>query len=232
MPDGSFAAYFPDYFGLDGKDAVMDIEDIEIKNITINWNDDALATHVYVAGSASPRGAPQGIQGWLATKGVATVENEWMFRRMTAAAPTPDGSELKNGKDIMRRFGVRPLVQSMSTIMNGEMEFLMALQIFMTKWAEQYSTQVDFTFMPDMYPGMRINLVGHNLQVYVAGVTHSGDFENGFTTTATIMAPSNPNIRRIAQRIDEGLVFGTHWDQRDVDGTPMPSNYEWMHPGG
>lgn len=229
MPDGSFAAYYPDYFGLDGKDAILDLEDIEMKNVNINWNDDALATHVYVAGTANPTGGSMGLPGWLMTKGVATVENEWLFRRMTSAAPAVKGAEMRNGKEIMKRFGMRPLVQDMPNLFNGEMEFLMALQIFMTKWAEQYSTNVEFTFMPELYPGMRINLVGHNLQVYVAAVTHSGDWENGFTTTATIMAPSNPNIHRIASQIDKDLGFGTHWDQRDIDGKPMPDDYKWMY---
>ena len=58
----------------------------------------------------------------------------------------------------------------------------------------QYATQVEFTFMPELYPGQRIQLADHNLQVYVSQVTHSCDFENGFTTTATIMAPSTLNV--------------------------------------
>jgi hypothetical protein len=48
---------------------------------------------------------------------------------------------------------------------------------------------------------MRLHLREHNLQVYVSEVTHSGDFESGFTTSMTIMAPSNPNIRKMAQSI-------------------------------
>lgn len=225
LPNGDFAAYYPDYFGLDGKDAVLDLEDIEMKDVKIDWNDDALATHVYVAGTMNPRGASMGIMGWLNTKGIATVENEWLFRRMTAAAPRVKGAELKNGKEIMRRFGVRPLTQDMSAIQSGAMEFLMALQIFMTKWAEQYSTNVEFAFMPELYPGMRINLVGHNLQVYVSGVTHSGDFENGFTTTATIMAPSTPAISRIRNQLASEFKGG--WDERDIDGNQS----QWFFSG-
>jgi hypothetical protein len=60
----------------------------------------------------------------------------------------------------------------------------------MLKWAEQYKTTCQFTFMPELYPGMRINLKGHNLQVYVTEVTHTFDYENGFNTSAIIMAPS------------------------------------------
>lgn len=201
-PDGSITFYYPDYFGLDGKNAVLSLEDIECKNVQIDLNDDALATHVYVAGSPNPRGASMGVLGWLLSKGVATVENEWLFRRMQLAAPVVRGQDLiTNGTEFMRKFGVRPLTRDMSAIQSGPMEFLMALQLFMTKWAEQYATTIELTFMPELFPGMRLNLVGHALQVYVTEVTHSGDFESGFTTSAVIMAPSNTLISKMGQTI-------------------------------
>ena len=200
-PNGDFIAYYPDYFGLDGKDAVFALEDIEMKNVQIDLNDDAMATHVYIAGSMTMNASNDGILGWLNSKGVATVENEWLFRRMTAAAPHVPGEMFQSGKQIMEKFGARPLSQTMSSVFTGPMEFLLAVQIFMKKWAEQYSTQIETTFMPEIFPGMRVHLVGHNLQVYVSEVTHAGDFENGFTTTMTIMAPSNPNILKMATNI-------------------------------
>lgn len=200
-PNGDFIAYYPDYFGIDGTEAIWNLEDIEMKNVQIDFNDDALATHVYVSGSMYPVAGSQGTPGWLGSKGVATVENEWLFRRMAFSAPHVPGSFLRSGKEIMERFGARPLVQSMTSIMQGPMEFLCAVQLFMLKWAEQYSTQIETTFMPGIFPGMRLNLVGHNLQVYVSEVTHSGDYENGFTTSMTIMAPSNPNIVKLQTSI-------------------------------
>lgn len=201
-PNGDFIAYYPDYFGLDGKDAVWTLEDIEMKNVQIDLNDDALTTHVYVAGSASPvASGGDGVPGWLASQGVATVENRWLYERMTLAAPRTIGDGLIDGNEIMSRYGVRPLVKSMSSVMRGPMEFLLAVQTFMTKWAEQYSTQIETTFMPEVFPGMRLHLPNHGLQVYVREVTHSGDFESGFTTSMTIMAPSNPNIRKMAESI-------------------------------
>jgi len=200
-PNGDFIAYYPDYFGLDGKDAVFNLEDIEMKNVQIDLNDDAMATHVYVAGSMGMEASNYGVAGWLNTKGVASVENEWLFRRMTAAAPHVPGEFLQSGAEIMKKFGARPLSQTMSSVFAGPMEFLLSVQIFMKKWAEQYATQIETTFMPEIFPGMRVHLVKHNLQVYVAEVTHAGDFENGFTTSMTIMAPSNPNVRRMMTSI-------------------------------
>jgi cell wall-associated NlpC family hydrolase len=207
-PNGDFVAYYPDYFGLDGKNAVLNLEDIECKNVQIDLNDDALATHVYVAGSPNPRGASMGVLGWLMSKGVATVENEWLFRRMQLAAPMVPGQTITSGQEMMRKFGVRPLTRDMSAIQSGPMEFLMALQLFMTKWAEQYATTIDLTFMPELFPGMRLNLVGHNLQVYVTEVTHAGDFESGFTTSAVIMAPSNTTLSKIVSQLS-GMTMPT-----------------------
>lgn len=201
-PNGDFIAYYPDYFGLDGKDAVWTLEDIEMKNVQIDLNDDAMATHVYVSGAPMPNGAGAGgTLGWLQSKGVATVENEWLFKRMTYAAPRAPGEFLTSGAEIMRKFGARPLTKSMSSVMQGPMEFLLAVQTFMTKWAEQYATQIETTFMPEVFPGMRLHLKEHNLQVYVSEVTHAGDFESGFTTSMTIMAPSKPNIAKMLETI-------------------------------
>lgn len=222
LPNGDFLAYYPDYFGLDGKQALVNLEDIEMKNVQIDLNDDALATHVYVAGAALPNGAGGGgALGWLMSKGVATVENEWLFRRLTAVAPHVPGEILTSGKQIMNKFGVRPLSQSMSSVMQGPMEFLLAVQIFMTKWAEQYATNVETTFMPEIFPGMRVNLVGHNLQVYVSEVTHAGDFENGFTTNMTIMAPSNPAIINMLTQITSATQQETQDHQNMVGNSAL-----------
>lgn len=197
-PNGDFVAYFPDYFGVDGKQAVVKVEDIEMKNVQINLNDDALATHVYVGGGADMRGATTSGPAWLYSQGYVSVENEEAFSAMTAFAPRVTGDTAITGEDVMRKFGARPYVSNMPWIQKGAPEFLAAMHLFSTKWAEQYSTSIDLCFMPEIFPGMRIELAGHNLQVYVTGVTHSGDYTNGFTTSVTIMAPSMPSVAAMA----------------------------------
>jgi len=90
----------------------------------------------------------------------------------------------------MRRYGARPLKVPVAMAGSKNLEFLLAAQYFMQKWAAQYETTCSFTFLPELFPGMRIILSGHNLQVYVSEVTHTFDWENGFSTQAVIMAPS------------------------------------------
>lgn len=189
MPNGDFMAYYPDYFGLDGKPAVLKLEDIELKDVHINVSDDQLTTHVYVAGQNNPIGGLDQVAAWLDTAGTATVEDEWLFARLRQVGL---GDYAANGYDLMRRFGVRPLQIENSLAGSHELEFMQACQIFMEKWAAQYETQAAFTFLPELLPGMRVLFSDHKLQVYVSEVIHDIDFERGFTTQATITAPSSP----------------------------------------
>jgi hypothetical protein len=146
--------------------------------------------------------------GWMDTAGVATVEDSWLYQRLIAVAPGDPDSSL-SGQDLMRRYGIRPLKQTYSMAGTHELELTLACQVFMEKWAQQYQTTISTTFMPELYPGMRIELASHNLSVYVTEVTHNGDFTNGFSTTASIMAPANPNARMAIKAV------------KTADGSPI-----------
>jgi cell wall-associated NlpC family hydrolase len=189
-PDGSFMAYYPDHFGLDGKKAIVRLEDIELKDVRVNFSDDNLTTHVYVAGDHTFAGLGANINplAWLETAGSVTVEHEWLFERLRQIAPGDLGGV--SGLELMKRFGVRPLKVPVAMAGSEHLEFLLACHYFMEKWAAQYETAASFTFLPELFPGMRVILSSHNLQVYVSEVTHTFDWENGFSTQAVIMAPS------------------------------------------
>jgi hypothetical protein len=122
---------------------------------------------------------------------VITVEDEAMYRLLTATAPADIDTAL-GGQEIMSRFGIRPLRQTNAMAGSHELEFLQACYLFMQKWAEQFKTTITMTFMPELFPGMRVSLDQHNLVVYVTEVSHVCDYTNGFYTTAVIMAPSSP----------------------------------------
>jgi hypothetical protein len=67
---------------------------------------------------------------------------------------------------------------------------------FMTNWANQFSTNIELTFMPEIFPGMRLRfpeviVQGDALEIYVQSVSHNGSMSNGFTTSVTVTAPSS-----------------------------------------
>lgn len=202
-PDGSLIFWYPDYWGWDGKPAVLSLADIELKDCTINFSDDPMCTHVYVNGSTTMGLADTPdteLTGWLNTSGVVTVEQPWLFEMLMSASPG-DLDKGLSGELLMQQFGVRPYRATYAAAGSGELEFIIACQIFMQKWAEQYKTTISMTFMPELFPGMRVSLQNHNLEVYVNAITHNCDYEQGFTSQVTIMAPGNPNGKSLASSV-------------------------------
>jgi hypothetical protein len=193
-PDGQFVAYYPDYFGIQNGAKTMMLEDIEMKNVSVQISDGPLATHVYTVGdSVDPYGGTMTENPFLAfmqTQGFATIENPNLMQMMLQMDTSQGQNQDFTKEAIYQRFGARPLVMSMPMIRSPLLERFQAIYMFMQKWAEQYQTSVETTFMPELFPGMRVELSGHELIVYVKEVTHNFDRKLGFTTDLVIMAPS------------------------------------------
>ena len=210
-PDGRFLAFYPDYFGLNGvRPPQLYLEDIEIKDFTINVNDNALATHVFAQGShgPDPNMVIPGVQGYLTSPGIVTVEDEWLFKLATNEMYFQP--EFSDPEEFLARYGPRPFRDQPYTNINSDKNpaamLVVAIKLFMEKWAQQYQTQVQLTFMPELLPGMKMELVSHQLVVYVEKVTHSFDYNSGFTTTATVMAPMRPRSQAERDAMMEEMI--------------------------
>ena len=206
-PSGDFFAFYPDYFGGLGKTAYWLIEDIEIISGSIELSDDQLSTHVYVVGDIA--GAPSGSYGGdgvvnmldrINTGGVVTVFNAFMADFLNGT-DQPAGSKVdktqyptlaEKGDAIrfLQKYGARPYYEAQATVRAPIYESFLAYQKFCLKWAEQFQTSFEFTFMPELFPGGIVAFPEHGLQCYVQSVTHDCSYENGFTTRAELMAPS------------------------------------------
>jgi cell wall-associated NlpC family hydrolase len=192
-PDGDFVAYYPDYFGIHNNATVMALYDIEMINVKVTRSDLPMATHVFALGDTT-NGNFGGqysagiLVAELSTQGVVTIDDSDIFQMLLGIDPKTNTDF--SASYIYKRYGARPLTKQYPSISFQSLERFQAILLFMTQWAKQYETQVEVTFMPDLFPGMRIQLAGHNLFVYVSAVTHNIDRAHGFTTTLTIMAPS------------------------------------------
>jgi hypothetical protein len=198
-PNGDFMAWFPDYFGLWGTAAVMVIEDVELMNFQVTWSDLEMVTHQFVSqafsstfdlGTASLN-TQESDQTLVDSTGVVTIDMKHIMKALFDLDPSV--KDLAVWRDnLYRRFGARPNFEALQGIYGPKAEFFMALFLFMQNWAKQYSANVPMTFMPELWPGMLIQLPSYNFQAYVVTVTHSFQMGEGgsFTTTAEIVAPS------------------------------------------
>ena len=205
-PSGDFFAFYPDYFGGLGKTAYWLIDDIEIINGSIELSDDQLATHVYVVGdivgppSAAMSGGSVDTLDKINTGGVVNVFNAFMADFLngidTAEAGVVDSgnyptlAQKEDAINFLRKYGARPYYEEQPAVRAPIYESFLAYQKFCLKWSEQFKTQFQFTFMPELFPGGIVAFPEHGLQCYVNSVTHNCSYDGGFTTTAELSAPS------------------------------------------
>ena len=191
-PNGDIIGWFPDYFGHYGTAAKMVIQDIEIITpFSVVWSDDRLKTHIFVSGTDSGTAGvgtdPMDLLRLTETAGIATVEQPELMR----AILNLDKDTFKDGaKDFLNQFGARPEVYPMSNITGEWQEFFFAIHHFTKQWSQQYTAQIETTFMPELFPGMIGVFPTWGVQAYIEDVTHDINLGpgGGFRTTTTFTA--------------------------------------------
>jgi hypothetical protein len=198
LPDGSFFSFYPDYFGTyNHRNPYWLIDDIEILDGSIDLNDEALATHVFVVGDTNPDGQIT-VPEQLASKGVVTIFDAFASSFMIQKDERQKGmKEDQSGLvdreaafGFLRRYGIRPHYEEAPFIRNSMFEMFYAFTQFQLLWSRQFLTQFQFTFMPELYPGGVVAFQDHGVRCYVDAVTHTFDYESGFTTQANLSAPA------------------------------------------
>lgn len=211
-PNGDFIAWFPDYFNIYNTLGVIQIQDIELQDFTIQWSDLSMVTHQFAAGTYSPISSGTSSIGGListaneiTTGGVATIDFPALLENLLSLNPN-DPTFSSTG--IYNRFGARPNYQELGVIMGPMAEFWYAVYLFQMNWASQFGANVPLVFMPELYPGMIMQIASKNFQVYVSSVTHTWNLAEGggFTTSAVVTAPSVTGGGGFY-----GLVKGGNW---------------------
>lgn len=194
-PNGDLIAWFPDYFNNYGVAGSVVVRDIELLDLKISWSDDRMKTHQFVSGSnlgfgASGVGSSVGLDQQAIMKGIASIDFPQILAALFGTESIGDAINLR--KRILKRFGARQQFVPKSVLASGgPAEFWYAVFLFMENWANMFSASINLTFMPELYPGMLIEVPSFNLRMYVKQVSHQWDFGGGgFTTSITATAPS------------------------------------------
>ena len=198
-PNGDFVAWFPDYYGVYGTDPVLDISPVEIIDFNIYHDDNQLTTHVGIVGDPNGVGYSISIMDYLSTNGIVSIEDgatmQLLFGTNINSDPVINKDE-SNALTFLNRYGMRPFVSEQQMIKTHTLEYFYALYTFMEQWANQFVSTINLTFMPEVYPGMRISMdiaddtgTSYNYKFYVKKVTHQGSRSGGFTTQVELTAP-------------------------------------------
>lgn len=235
-PNGDLIAWFPDYYGIWGTAAVMRIEPIELQDFTVYWDDTSFVTHQYAIsppaqqidlGSGQADGItlpgtgqtiPLNVILAMTTTGIASIDIPAIMYALFGLEPTK--AQAQQFTDyIYKRFGARPDLQQLPGIVGPQGEFFSALFLFMRSWAYQYNADIPLTFMPELWPGMIMQIPAFGFQAYCTTVTHSFQMGEGgfFNTTVNVAAPArlpgsgnNSGGQLIGLPVAGGLTAGSN----------------------
>lgn len=205
-PDGSFLSFFPDYFGWFGTTPYFFVNDIEIQDLTIELTDtdSDFATHVYGVGPLIGYTSITPIDN--AVSAIASVQEpafEAFINTSHGMKSVTDTNKIVTPRQIIQdfndgnwdsteflaRYGARPRSIPMNNIRNPALLWMATWMEFMKGWAKRYQAKASFTFMPELFPGGRINL-GDRVSMFIESVTHNFSYSDGFTTSANLTAVS------------------------------------------
>lgn len=226
LPNGDFIAWFPDYFNIARRNPWLRISPVEIKKCTIDISDKSLTTHVYIMGNPYGIGnLPSAYSDWynkLQGAGVVTIEQSGILdsflytkeqidsrKKITNAPDQYETSE--SAISFLEKYGARPYAETNLTLRHPIIEFFYAYNTFITKWAEQFISRVEFTFMPELFPGMIIEIPNyeqqsHSFSFYVQEVVHTFSYTGGFSTSAILIAPGEVYYDESVRKDPLGLV--------------------------
>ena len=206
-PNGDFMAWFPDYYGLWGTAGIMTIEPIELMDFYVEWTDDYFVTHQYtVAGTVNwfdgfkgeisttftpEPGSTPFDDARVVTAGIASIDIPALMYALFGINLTAEQGD-QFAQYIYRKFGARPDFKEMDGMIGKTAEIFSAMYYFMRQWSYQYNANVPVTFMPELWPGMLIQVPEYDFQAYVTAVTHSGQMGEGggHSTSINAAAPA------------------------------------------
>jgi murein DD-endopeptidase MepM/ murein hydrolase activator NlpD len=240
MPNGSFFAFYPDFFGETHHRApYWYIDDIEILDGKVELTDESLVTHMYVVGDINFQGID--MFNRVLTSGSINVFNVFLAdsvlnrpakKNDKGEAVVPNDSAGMNmtvNKDeaiqFLERYGARPHVEEMPMIHHPQFEMFLAYQKFLLAWSRQFLTPFTFTFMPELFPGGKVGFPDHALQMYIEEVVHEWDYESGFMTQANLSAPAvfkagsdNEAIQYLPENMASALIDPSKKAVKDKQG--------------
>jgi len=236
LPNGMFAAFYPDRFGVFGRKPYLQIRDLEIIDFNIVLNDEPLVTHMYVNGNTiMPTQSSVDQLDQVLSVGVITIDDVFSdgvngphfvndpsalagaggnqnIDLINDAVPPAQWSQYyedvsPTSKRFLETYGARPKVKNNPLIRSPWFEFVTAYNEFAFSWSAQTATTVDLTFMPELLAGGLVEFPEHNIIMFCESVSHTWSYESGFETAAYLSSPSTRNKDTDDEAVPGMIIF-------------------------
>lgn len=203
LPDGSFAAFVPDWFGKMFPDSkyhnVIDIPRHEVIKFKADFDKSSYVSHLFLTtNEALPDPYGLGITSGLndlmkllTSSGTVTMQYQGanLLKLMDISSTGLDQNDPDALNKLMQRWGVSVKRESDEYIQNAQLTAISALYRFLQYWANCFTSTMQLTFRPEIMPGLRLHFADAGVTLYVKSVQHSWNATSGGTTNVTVVSP-------------------------------------------
>lgn len=206
LPDGSFAAFIPDWWGIyqqPGVNNVIEVPAIDVVSFKSDIDKSSYVSHFFLT-TAEYVADPSGIAGTqpylndliagMYSSGTITLQDyaKELAPLMDISATgicEPGKTTADSLHTLMQRWGVNVVTKTDQYISNSTMTTISALTQFLKYWANCYKTSMSLAFRPEIMPGHRLHFPDAHVKLFVESVTHSWSATDGGSTTVSVVAP-------------------------------------------
>lgn len=195
------------------------IEDIELKDFHLEISDEELVTHYYVLGDFRLEGE---VYGPMALE---TMCSRWATVKYHPFLKYLAEERKFDWEAFLDLYGSRTLYETVPSLKTPGLAQLYADNEFLRRWLQNYTVSIDIAFMPEIYPGMKLEIESLGIQVSVLQV--SGTMGDSWTTSVVCSMPLQvkdsekiPPIPFWALGSPEGITVGQEQDTDSPNSAP------------
>lgn len=199
LPDGSLYFFYPDPFGMHGTQGhpYWVITPIEMLDFSVQLTDREVLTHVFANFPHTPwaEGGISNFDRMLPLVASIMEEAIDVFLKTDLTGVT------FHKEEFLQRYGARIEVLDLPNINHPFLAWFACWTRFLEQWSKQFDCLATFTYMPELYPGGRVefrDLKKKRLVImYIEQVQHSFDRASGFRTSAVLTSPQSADLKTI-----------------------------------
>ena len=201
LPDGSFCAFVPDYYGffqdVTKVENIVDIPDVDLVDYKVNMSKSSYKSHVFLLTNEQFGN----VYGWASDNDIETIirltESSGIVSfqrdadRLTSflnieASGFPQSA--KGFTDLMNAWGVSVLKRTDPNIVSHPLTAIEALKMLIDAWANVFTADIKLAFRPDLFPGLRLRIASAGVIVFIKSVTHTWTSTQGGSTRVSSCA--------------------------------------------
>lgn len=186
----------------------MKLRDIDLQDFSLYVSDDPLVTHMFVLGQYRWQGGTYGGLADLQCYRWSTIFDHPLMIQQAKTTPHWDPNL------FIQRYGVRSKSEQNRSIKIPGMAQIWAEQQFLRQWLNCYLIQLSTSFLPELYPGQRLEIEPLGIMVVILQVSHTfgSEWSTQLTVSQPIQVTDDSKIPPLpfwtlftAQALDEGL---------------------------